>query len=378
MTELTAGLVWPTICRAAGMAAQPPRLILGILVVAAIQLLGYLFDRIRGDVGDLEQGVFEGLWDSFVGLGHMVFAPGSWDPAHVAASAGEGALRFIGTWTMLFREYPVSSIFVLLIIFLPAWTLGGGAICRMIAVDLAGHYNMSVREALGCSLQRWKTSVAAMLLPAVLFVLMSLGIAASGWLLLSPALSIVGAVLYGVLLFVGLLATLLLVVGLFTNPLMLPAVQAEGSDVLDAMQRAFAYLLGRPGRFLLYLLIAVLTGVVAVSIAGFILMQTLVLTESLATAWLSTDQHGELFGGDFDGASSSVIAFWEDVVHAIWNGYIVSYFFSVSTAMYLVLRRVNDDQDMSEIWMPGMIDGTMAAEDDAPRPEAATMSDGEG
>ena len=33
---------------------------------------------------------------------------------------------------------------------------------------------------------------------------------------------------------------------------------------------------------------------------------------------------------------------------------------SVNTAMYLGMRRVCDGQDWSELWVPGMIAGTMA------------------
>ncbi|MCA9309768.1 MAG: hypothetical protein KDA21_01075 [Phycisphaerales bacterium] len=389
LAELTAGLVWPTICRAAGMAAQPPRLFLGFAAVVVIRLLGALFDWLRGDVtlsaplGGGERGVFEGLWGSLMEWAGGLFSLSTWvDGLGSRGGLGDHSAALMLTWGAYLREYPIESLVVLVVVILPAWTIAGGGICRMIATDLAGHYNMGVREGLSFSLRRVKTGIAALLLPVILVVLLVLSLMLSGRVLLSEPLSLVGALLYGVTLCVGLLATLLTALTLLTNPLMLPAVQVEGTDVLDAMQRAFAYLLGRPGRFLLYLLVAVATGVVAVTIAGMLINGTLMLTRAAATAGFSDAHIAHLFGPGGEGASHGLLGFWERLLVSVLDGYVLAFFFSVSTATYMVLRRVNDDQDISEIWMPGMIEGTMAPEDpedvEALPGDAPTMADGEG
>ena len=385
IAELTAGLVWPTICRAAAMAAQPPRLLLGFLAIVVIRLLGLLFDALRGPV-DLATpfsiepvGVFAGMWGSLhawvMGLfDHRVWLEGLGSPGGFAEGMALRTGELVVTWQAYLREHPIEFVVVILLVILPAWTVAGGAICRMIAVDLAGHYNMGVREGIGISLRRMKTGYASMLLPAILLVVMLLALIIGGRVLLAPAISIAGALLYGAFLFTGLIATLLALLATFTNPLMLPAVQVEGTDVLDAMQRAFAYLLGRPGRFLLYMLVAIITGVVAVSIAGLIIHGTWWLTQSAATAGFSAEHRGALFSPEGEGATHAVLSFWHAVLMAILDGYVLAFFFAASTALYLVLRRVNDDQDISEIWMPGMIEGTMAPEAPGAGDEAGVAS----
>ena len=43
--------------------------------------------------------------------------------------------------------------------------------------------------------------------------------------------------------------------------------------------------------------------------------------------------------------------------------YVVSYWFSGGTALYLLMRQVCDGQDAGELWSPGMVAGTHAPAD---------------
>jgi len=39
---------------------------------------------------------------------------------------------------------------------------------------------------------------------------------------------------------------------------------------------------------------------------------------------------------------------------------VLSYIYTASTLLYLMMRQINDGQDHAELWVPGMIAGTMA------------------
>ena len=41
--------------------------------------------------------------------------------------------------------------------------------------------------------------------------------------------------------------------------------------------------------------------------------------------------------------------------------FVVSYWFSGGTTLYLLMRQVCDGQDVGELWTPGMVAGTHAA-----------------
>ena len=55
-----------------------------------------------------------------------------------------------------------------------------------------------------------------------------------------------------------------------------------------------------------------------------------------------------------------MIRFWTTIPVILVLASFLSCCVSVSTALYLGMRRVCDGQDWAELWMPGMIAGTMA------------------
>lgn len=365
LAELCAGLVWPALLRAPALAVQPPRVALGVLIVAVVAVVARLFDggcRIIGAealAGPLVLSITDGVRGFVARLLDLQLSG-------ALAALYRGV--FAGPFDLL-ASRPFAGA-VLLLLVTPAWMIGGGALCRMVALDVAGHINLSLRESLGFALRRAGALVFAMLIPILSMGAIALLMAVVGWLLLSlPVVDFIGALGYGLFMAAGFLVVLLFVGFVAGQAMLAPAVAAEGTDALDAVQRAYAYVLGRPARLALYALGALALGAVAATIAGMIVDGGVRLTSELTGAWLSDARFNALrttVGTDDETLSALLIHRWEQLAMLLLVGFTVSLYFALSTVVYLLVRRVNDEQDLREVWLPGTIEGTTVGERSAP------------
>ena len=113
---------------------------------------------------------------------------------------------------------------------------------------------------------------------------------------------------------------------------------------------------------MIYASLVLLLGAVSYVIAEWSITSVIDWTHTLATSELREARIENLAPSDDStpSAAGQIIAFWEILAALILPAFAVSYYFSASTALYLLLRRVNDEQDIREVWMPGMVGGTMA------------------
>ncbi|MBL0926440.1 MAG: hypothetical protein IBJ11_02155 [Phycisphaerales bacterium] len=351
IAELTAGLVWPTLLRSASMAMQPPRLLLGLLIVLSIGTINLIFDAMggAGDAGIAHQTMRQ-LGD---GLQRFV---ASGRQADIAGAAYALVYEAAGSIARLTQNHPVAGATLLLAWSLP-WSVFGGALCRTVAVDVAGDLNMTAREGLGFAIWRYRTFWLAMLIPAALMAAIAVLLMGFGWLLHGlPGIRWVGALIYFIFLVGGLLLMFLLVGFGVGQALLTPAVAAEATDSIDAVQRAYAYVLNRPGRLLLYMLVLIVQGLIAFLILDWLVESAIAATRDWVGMLMSKEAHDALKAGGPGG----IIAWWESVAKLLVSAFVVSFYFTGSTILYLLVRRVNDEQDIREIWMPGMIEGTLA------------------
>jgi len=360
LRELTAGLVWPQLLRSAGLAVQPPRLLVGLLVVLGLLAVGWLLDVVWGAAPPAELPIRfraapgeEPFADAFLaevfsGVDVAARRAMELDVSKALTALVQSAY---GTAWSLLGAAPVRGA-VTLAAFLIVCAIGGGAIARMTAVDVGADLSMSARDGVAFALRRWRSLTAAWLAPLFVVGAIAMLLRASGWLLLSlPVLDVLGAVLYAIPLALGLLAMLLLGVFAVGHGLLIPAVAVEGTDALDAVQRAYAYVLGRPGRMLLYAAVLLAQGCVAYLVVAWIVDAGVRFTHENTTAWLSEARAAKVHGDD--AAAPTLIGFWESAFRLLPPAFLVSYAFSASTVLYLLLRRVNDEQDVRDIWMPG-------------------------
>lgn len=360
IAELTAGLVWPQLLRVPGIALQPPRVLLAALVVVLMWSVGWVFDMavtqgagngpalalLETQATGLRTAADELLHASFLGAGESLYE------------------ATLGVWVGLVQERPLTGI-PLLLLWSVVWSVGGVAIARLASVDLALNLNMTAVEGLRYGLARWRAGLFAILIPVMVMLAIALVLAIGGWALLSlHYLDVVGALFYGVAIVLGLVMVVLLAGFGLGQSLLLPAVAVESSDAMDAVQRAYAYVLGRTGRAVLYLVIALVQWAVVYVIARWALALAGSLAGKLATAWLPGDRVTDLLSppATSAGVASGIIGFWNGTLDVLLAAIMVSIYFTSGSVLYLLLRRVNDEQDIREVWMPGVVAGTSASE----------------
>ncbi len=380
LAEVTAGLVWPTLFRAVPMALQPARVGLGFLVIALVMGVGTLFDAVVGPVVTTATRASAGM--ARIGKPQGLFASltnSTLDAFH-AAIARSLRLDFAGAWDALarfyFHEIPraagahtaafLALVLVFLALVVPVRMLVFGAIARMAACEIGLRRAVGVGEALRFAAARWKSLYAALVAPPALIGALCLAIAVAGFALFrAPGLNVLGGLFYGVFLLGGVVLLVLSVGFAFGSHLVAPAIVVDGADAVDAMQRAYAYVIGRPGRLLIYTAILLALGVVAYSLLGAGAALVLNWTGSLAGTWSGADDlAGNVRAFDFTlaprplglggtaKAADSLIGVWERLFLALLAGMVVSYHDCASTLLYLLLRRAIDDQDIEDVIPP--------------------------
>ena len=198
--------------------------------------------------------------------------------------------------------------------------------------------------------------MTAVLGPVAFSIVVLMIIALGGLLLSVPIVDMLGAAFYGIGLALGIIATAVLMLHVVASPMIIPALAIEGTDAFDAIQRSYAYVIGRPLRYLTYLVLLTLLGVLAVTIFALVARQSVEWTNWAATFLANDATDRALTGNGELGATKKLahntIAFWRSIIDIIVAGYIVSVFFTSASLLYLSVRRICDGQGISEIWEP--------------------------
>lgn len=381
--ELTAGLIWPKLLRCFALAVQPARMAVAFLMVIAIMFVGTALDVVRS--------VLLGPFDADAGETPRVFGRFIGEVASSFNGFVVGALTldlgrawqslsamFLDAPAWLLREHWLFGA-ALLLLLVPVWAVGGAAVCRMTACDLGMGLHMSARDGLRFGMERWRSAVGSLVSPLV----MVLVIAVLAWLfgvalLRLPVLNLLGGLLYGAALALGLVATLIVIVYVVGHALLLPAVATDGSDAIDAVQRAVAYVLGRPGRYVVYAAILDVCGILAYAALAFGVSAAINTTASWTGASLGENPMGggavifdfapvdrsELTGTR--GVAAGLINVWERALVALLGAFVLSFYFTGSTILYMLMRRVNDEQDIEDVWTPRVVPGSDAPAKGAP------------
>lgn len=349
-------LLWPKVLSAAALGLRPARIglaLFGMVLGFALLALGSQFDKWIGSQG--------------VAL-----------PGELATAGGCGTLLwhwFVHVPHVCLTRSPATAI-IFVVAILPMWLVVIGAISRMTAVEFSKGDFLTWTEALSFSLARMRSLVGAVLGPLVVIWAIALTLAVGGWLLLHwPWVNLVGGILYGLAIVLGIAASLIAIAYLLGHCLLVPAVACEGSDAIDAVQRAYAYTLDRPVRLIVYS---------AISTLGLAFVMTVVIAVvggGIGIAYLGTGawagekgQQAILHGTNaalpfatfFDAKPEAsfarvswLIRLWTMIpVYAVFACF-VSCGMACTTVVYLCLRRVCDGQDTAELWVPGMIEGVM-------------------
>jgi hypothetical protein len=247
------------------------------------------------------------------------------------------------------------------------WSVFGGAICRIAAVQFARDQQIGVRRALVFSLTKFLGYFSAPLMPlagvAILWGLCVIG----GWIGRIPGG--VGEVLLGVLwgleLMFGFLMAVVLIGVTAGWPLMFATISVEGTDGFDGLSRAYNYVFERP----LYVLWQVVVTMAYGSIMIFFvwtLAQALTQLSVWGVSWgqgyaatadlisgspemvtgglLTPETHSESLG-------SIVARGWMSALALLLVAFVYTFFWSSATIVYFVLRHSVDANDFDEVFI---------------------------
>jgi hypothetical protein len=377
--ELMVWLIWPRLLAAGRLALRPARMGISMIMLVLIGLIAHVprlwirpaLDEYNGPLAmgsDLAGAALIKLVRGVIALEHV--------------EAGEALLElFVRVPQALIAEYPWGSLAV----FVPAlavWAVGGGAVARMAATEFSLERRTSWTRALAFAISRWGSLFASIAAPLLVVGILIGVMAVGGWLVLGiPYVKAATSLFYFILLLMGFAGVVILVTYLLAMPMLVPAVACEGTDAIDGIQRCYAYVTGRPLKVILYSAILLVQAVVvtvvlaalaqaAVSLAAW--SSTLLVGENLSEAVLAqAEAAAQPIAPPVDASNLSgterfafgAVRFWMGIPMLLVASFVVSFWFSGGTVLYLLIRQVCDGQDTGELWTPGLIAGTHATPD---------------
>jgi len=266
---------------------------------------------------------------------------------------------------------------------LAIWAMVGGALCRLTAMEIARDEKIGPMEALKFAKEKFDSFFLAPLFPAGMLLLAIIALGIPGLIGLIPWLGeIVVAVLLGLALLVGFAMALIIVGSIGGGWLMYPTIAVEGSDAFDAISRSFGYLIARPWRTALYLLVSMAYGAICLTFVKILTRLTLACAHAglglvmnvdhvktstgaevgkLDAMWQapSVDFVSTPFIGAFVGEPASttqVVAQWivKAWVYGVWTlvgAFAVAFAYSSFTLIYFLLRREVDATGFEDVYV---------------------------
>lgn len=235
---------------------------------------------------------------------------------------------------------------------LAIWTFFGGTITRTAAVKLTVD-QYEDKSVLGNFLnQRWKSYLGAILLPIIAMLICSLPLIFAGWAITVPILNLVTAILFPIILIAAACLVFLGIGLVFAWPLMFAAISVEGTDAFDAVSRAYSYLYQRPLQYIVYTLSAGIIGYLGWLFVSVVVDGTLAVTVAcsgipesglMELSNIMMLKVREVNVPEQIPMTTLFVQSWVAVLNFVKIGYVFSFFWVSSTAIYLLLRKSVDN-----------------------------------
>lgn len=374
LDDLIADLVWPKLLKVGPLAIRPARLGLALVFLIGARLIIALSDWLDWRPGENVLGEFARTALALLR---------SLRPLEAHHAANELVMLMVGLPAQLLRDSWQTALISIPLLLI--WTvIFGGAIARSAACDFCAGVSIPWPQALGFGLTRWRSLLGAVLLPLLLVWVIVLGMAAAGWALFSlPWLNVLGGVLWGLFLIGGLVCAGVSIAYALGHSLLVPSVAVEGTDAIDAVQHAYSFVFARPLRLVIYLVILAVQFLVVGTIVALMVWLLVQFAHDSASAWSgprgkmvisglptpppsSPPTDAPQSGSPIAGApmptrlAHGLVTTWTLVPILLGFSFAVSYYWSAMVVLYLAMRRITDGQDVQELWMPGMVEGTLA------------------
>jgi hypothetical protein len=238
------------------------------------------------------------------------------------------------------------------------WALIGGAITRVAVVHLGLEERVGLRDAVGYARRKWTSYFAAPLLPIIGIAMCAFPAFVAGVLMRLDLGVVLAGLLWPIVLLFGL-AMAVLGLGLcFGWPLMWGTISSENSDAFDAISRSYAYTFQRPLHYLFYVLVAAVVGILGWFVVWGFVELLIALCRSGATwgassaRFLQLEQAVEASADASSGillAGFRMVELFEGIVRAVGSAISYTYFWSATSAIYLLLRYDADRTELDEV-----------------------------
>lgn len=244
----------------------------------------------------------------------------------------------------------------------------GGAICRCAALDFSRNERPGLGEALQFARERYTAFLTAPLIPlgilaGISVFLMLIGLAGN----IPGAGELVIALLIGILFLLGLAMTVLLFATVAGGTLLFPAVAYERTTGLDAIGRAFSYVINQPVWMVFYSLVELILGTLFYLFIRLFVFLILGLTYLMLSIGFTEDKIDKLhriwakptffhllnppLKADTwsQQAASFLIHLSLLFIVGLVMALIVSYFFSSITVLYGLIRKKVDKVGFTQV-----------------------------
>jgi hypothetical protein len=289
--------------------------------------------------------------------------------------------------------------FLVVVWTLGVWSLFGGAITRIAAVQIARGEKIGMFEALAFTRKRLLSYLTAPLFPLLLIFLLLVFMFIFAWFFAIPILGdiFVAGLFWPFMILFGLGIAIALI-GLIGWPLMAATVSAEGTDAWEAFSRSYSYVFQRPWQYLWYGLVMIAYGAVVVFFIGFMGSFVIYLSKwgvakptgidyvgrnpsflfiysPTSFGWRNlllqdattvdgqpvVGAGGEIIQDNFTAYKSqlmwwnylgaALVTIWVCVLFLLVLGFGYSFFWSTMTISYMLLRKSVDTAEMEEVYL---------------------------
>jgi hypothetical protein len=359
LTDWWRELLWPRVLTAARLGIRPERLGLGFFAV----VLGAVLIEI-GLTVDAQLVPAGPVWPWM-------------KPSSAEANLATLWLTYVSVPKALVLGLPITTLIIGPVL-LTCWLVMLGAVSRMTACEVSLGEPLSWTDGLRFALEHWKSLLGAILGPLVIVWVIAGVLVLAGLLARWPVTNVIFALVYGVALAAAFLAVMVLVLYILGHNMLIPAVVCEGTDAIDAIQKAYRYAMARPLLLVFYLVLGAIGWLIVVGVVWLIVSWTIGFAaratgtwggEGYWMIWRPTLDTAAGLGfpagnlrpaqGAMFSVGASIIRIWVLIPAMLVFAAAVSCGIAVHTVIYLVMRRVCDGQDIAELWIPGMIAGTM-------------------
>lgn len=379
--DLPSQFPWLHVLRASGLAIDPKKLLVGglalcVLIVgdgllaqlpfapqSAALATGFQSEYLRtpawlGVLGHSTQWLGRSLE---TGLALLI------SPIRSVVEPGLLILKSGSTWPELAWAW-TRMLWALLV-----WSLAGGTICRMAALQFAQHRRVSIGQAVRFACRQFLGYLTAPFLPLAGILCLLGAIALGSWLvsLIPVGGSYIIGVFWIVTIFLGFLMAMLLTGFVAGWPLMISAISTEDSDGFDGLSRALGFWFDRPWYAALLVVLSIPVFVVGWLLVSFLigamvylaawsvsagagssgppLFDAIANTPMLEDLWWSGWLNTNVETTSLDTLPTAFVITWTCLPALLLAGFGPSFFWCGTTVIYFLLRESDDGTALTEV-----------------------------